>query len=297
MMTLLQRYLAYQRDIGLDEVIFAQPWVDPTTKKSVPKPSPSPELAQVENAQAYLRNIAENLALKNAGKPDSAPISEPKSATVGAPKSQAKPKEIPAAAPMPLAELPAFSDLSAFRQALLTALPGLHPMPRGTAAPSWILGQGPGTPVLAVVLMQPNPDAKSETGPAAGAEGELLGRMLKAIRLDMGNLYVTSLMRARHPGRGWARKDVVRLIPWLAAELRWVRPQVILALGEDTAQALIRLGSGYETLRQKVHEFAGFEMAMTLDPAQLLSQEDKKRDAWKDLQWLMQCLREKDAST
>lgn len=297
MTTLLQRYLAYQRDIGMDEVILTQPWVDPANKKSPPLSKPDPGPAPVENAQAFLRNIAENLASKPSLKPESAEKSPSKTASSGAASSQAKPQQPVLTSPMPLAELPDFSDMTAFRQALQAALPGLHPLPRGAAAPSWVLGHGPSTPVLAVVLMQPSPEASSGSGPAAGAEGELLARMLKAIRLDIGHLYVTSLMRARHPSRGWARKDVVRLIPWLAAELRWVRPQVILALGEDTAQALIRLGSGYETLRQKSHEFAGFEMAMTLDPAQLLSQEDKKRDAWKDLQWLMQRLREKDASS
>lgn len=302
MTTLLNRYLAYQRDIGVDEVILTEPWVEPKSKSDfksgeslrgnsqVPV-SQHASLVPTEldslNAQEAIRKISARLM----GTQVEAVNSRADLASTSPETSRLiKEKEVK---PLPVLE---FADMTDWQAAFLEAAPGLHPMGAGRKTPAWILSKGVASPLFAVISLQPSADADATSGPFAGEEGVLLEKMLRAIKMDPNEMVYASLMKARHLGRGWARKDMVKLLPWLAAELRILRPQMILAMGEDVAQILARVGQGYEMLRQKSWEFGGFEMAMTLDPARLLAQEELKKDAWRDLQWLMQRLKEKEAT-
>jgi uracil-DNA glycosylase family 4 len=311
--TLFARYLAYQRDIGTDEVILPEPWVAPApvpkvnALSSVNAASPAATSASAapvakatrdfagqmspppEDTQAYLRSIADSLRGNKAGNPSGTPIAP----TPAMEKTESPSRLGQADAPLGLGtrrlenglEEKTFPTLAAWQEAFAAEATALHPAGAGLKLGPWVYGTGAQQATLAVVTLQPN----------AEAEAELLGKMLKALKIETGDLYFTSLMKVAHPGRGWARKDTVKLLPWLAGELRLVRPQVILVLGEDAAQLLLRVGAAYEALRQKSHTFAGFEVAMTLGLGRLLAQEELKRDAWKDLQWLMQRLKEKGA--
>lgn len=288
----LARYLAYQRDIGVDEIILDEPLVLPNMMPKVtsalpgvrqaPQPSPASadfaesSLARSEmplqgDGQALLRQVAERLAGKSGDRLAAAP-------------------EIPArrAEPGPALQGKSFATLAAWREAFEAEVAALHPtVKKGKAGDPepWVYGSGANQPTLAVITLQP----------ATAPESELWARMLKAMKLESGEQYFTSLMKAPHPGRGWARKDTVKLIPWLEAELSLIKPQMVLLLGEDLAQLLLRVGLGYEAMRQKSQAFAGFEVVMTHGLGRLLAQEELKRDAWKDLQWLMQRLTEKGA--
>jgi uracil-DNA glycosylase family 4 len=298
--TLLTRYLAYQRDIGTDEVILPEPWVAPvpvaklssmsTAAPVVKQGVPSLLAPPPEDTQAYLRNIADSL---RGGNSFGTPVGTPLAPTPAMEKTESPSRLGQADAPLGLGtrrqenglEEKTFPTLAAWQEAFAAEAAALHPAGAGLKMGPWVYGSGAQQATLAVVTLQPN----------AEAEAELLGKMLKAMKIETGDLYFTSVMKAVHPGRGWARKDTVKLLPWLAGELRLVRPQVILVLGEDAAQLLLRVGAAYEGLRQKSHDFAGFELAMTLGLGRLLAQEELKRDAWKDLQWLMQRLKEKGA--
>jgi uracil-DNA glycosylase family 4 len=313
MTTLLQRYLAYQRDIGVDEIILPEPWVEPSptpmpsaldSKRSqasgegVPAPAlrsqamgakPVADLDGTENPEEAIRKITAQLS--GAGVKTSPSRAEADS--IDPAKSPLK-KENPEAKAQPILE---FANVQAWREAFMQAAPGLHPMGAGRQAGAWVLSRGVSAPLFAVVALQPSAEADDQSGPFAGAEGLLLEKMLRAMKLEPQEMLYTSLMRVRHAGRGWARKDIAKAVPWLAAELRLVRPQFVLAMGEDVAQILARVGQGYEALRQKSWEFAGFELAMTWDPATLLAKEELKKEAWRDLQWLMKRVEEKEATS
>ncbi len=335
MMNLLQRYLAFQRDTGVDEIILPEPWVDvqddrrhddgrgdrrddrreesrsqtgigkggiaQSAPETGPRREPTSEargqagsmaaMREGEDASAYLRRVSESLGGKQgavSGGNESPSSVNPTSAQSGSP-GKSRPIHEKAVSAIPVLE---FADKDAWKAAFLNEAKSLHPVGAGRKLGPWVFGQGVSRPLLAVVGLEPTLDANEESGPFAGAEGELLAKMLKAIKLDPALMYYASLMKARHPGRGWARRDTVKLVPWLQAEITLIEPQFVLVLGEDVHQILGRVGHAYADLRLRSWEFAGTEMAMTLSPKVLLAEENLKREAWKDLQWLMQRLKD-----
>jgi len=259
--------LAFQRDLGGDEILLPEPWLPPAPATL---PPPTPQVPEAISLAAMVREVAE-------------PLSLPESKPLPVPRETAKLEE------------KSFPHLAAFQEALVAVVEGLHPMPAKKGASPIIYGKGFPNPLLAVVTLQPMVEAGPDDGPFAGEDGLLLARMLKAIRLEISDMYCTSLMKRVHPGRGWPRRDAAKMVPWLAAEIRLIRPRVILALGEEITQILVRTGAGYADLRQKSHEFAGFECTMTLNPSLLLVEEARKGEAWKDLQWLSQRLQTLEA--
>jgi DNA polymerase len=106
------------------------------------------------------------------------------------------------------------------------------------------------------------PEAESSE-PFGGDAGDLLDKMLRAIRLDRKDLYLTCLMKTPPPQDSWARRDRARMLPWLERELALMRVEGVLLMGEELARCVWRTGSGYAGLRQKRQEAFGIPGAMT----------------------------------
>lgn len=184
---------------------------------------------------------------------------------------------------------PAFTSLAECRAWLEGNLRGLltgAPLP---ATARIVQGLGPESASLALVAMEPSPEDLDAGRPFTGECGLLLGKMMRAIRLDIETLYCTMVVKAGGGRRAWTRRDLVRILPLLQAELALARVPVVLLLGETCAQAVLRTGRPLDELRGAFHRVEGFpgrDFAVTYHPDDLAGNEDLKRKAWKDLQWL-----------
>ncbi len=143
---------------------------------------------------------------------------------------------------------------------------------------------------MALIGMEPSA-ADIEAGMVfSGEVGELLDKMMRAIRLDPDQLYRTVLIKAHLPGKIWNRRELMRMLPVLHAELGFLKVPATLLLGEACAQAVLKTGRSVEELRQAPHRLDGREFVVTYHPADLIRQESLKRKAWEDLQWLQKRL-------
>lgn len=130
---------------------------------------------------------------------------------------------------------------------LQAAARGCDACPLHGPATQTVFGEGPPDARIALVGEQPG-DSEDRAGrPFMGPAGQLLDRALEAAGLDREALYLTNAVkhfrfREDGPKRLHARpkpKHVVACLPWLQAELRQVRPDVIVALGATAARALL----------------------------------------------------------
>jgi len=117
-----------------------------------------------------------------------------------------------------------------------------------------VFGRGPAPARLMLVGEQPG-DVEDQRGePFVGPAGRLLDRALGEAGLAAGEAYVTNAVkhfRFKADPRGTSRRihqkpsagNIRACRPWLAAELRAVRPELVVALGATAAQGLF--GSGF----------------------------------------------------
>jgi uracil-DNA glycosylase len=151
-----------------------------------------------------------------------------------------------------------------------------------------VFGEGATGAEVMLVGEQPG-DGEDKAGrPFVGPAGRLLDEALGEAGIDRRLAYVTNVVKHfKFERRGRLRlhkkpnaDEVHACFPWLEAELRVVRPRVLVLLGATAAQAL--LGSSFRVSRQR-GEFLDSDLAprvlATVHPSSILRAPDDEARA------------------
>ncbi|UUU28957.1 UdgX family uracil-DNA binding protein [Streptomyces sp. CA-210063] len=152
--------------------------------------------------------------------------------------------------------LPSRGGLSAHRRAAADC----RGCPLHEGATQTVFGKGNESARLLLVGEQPGDQEDRQGEPFVGPAGRLLRRALDEAGIDMDAAYVTNAVKhfkfTLPPGGGKRRihkapdlHEVAACRPWLLAELRLVRPEVVVALGATAAKAL--LGSSFRVTKDR----------------------------------------------
>lgn len=146
-----------------------------------------------------------------------------------------------------------------------------------------------GTPGAKVMIIgeAPGRDEDREGRPFVGRAGQLLDKMLAAI--DMGRthptapVYITNVLPWRPPQNRDPKPDEIAMMkPFLARHIALAKPEVLVIVGNWSAQAL--LGKrGITRLRGQWTQAEGLPALPMFHPAYLLRSPEFKREAWADL--------------
>jgi uracil-DNA glycosylase family protein len=175
------------------------------------------------------------------------------------------------------APVPDTTSLTKMRSAALvcTACP-LH-----KNATQTVFGEGPKRAKLMLLGEQPGDQEDLRGKPFIGPAGKLLNRALAEAGIDRNDVYVTNTVKHfKWKPRGKRRihqkpgsRDIAACRPWFEAELRIVRPIVLVCLGSIAAQAIF--GSSFRVTRARgkllPSEFAA-RVVTTVHPSSLLRQ-------------------------
>jgi uracil-DNA glycosylase len=145
-----------------------------------------------------------------------------------------------------------------------------------TNAPLMLIGEAPGR------------DEDLQGKPFVGRAGQMLDRMLAAIGLDEGSIYITNTVYWRPPGnRTPTPEEIEACAPFLARQIELLSPRVLVLLGGAAAKSVLGVSEGIMRLRGKwlSYESGGQSVPTlaTLHPAFLLRNPDQKRYVWRDL--------------
>ena len=136
-----------------------------------------------------------------------------------------------------------------------------------------VIGEGPGA------------DEDRQGRPFVGRAGQLLDKMLEAIQLSRKtNCYITNVVKCRPPqNRDPAPEERSCCAAFLDAQIRLLRPKMILVMGRIAAQHLLQTSDGIGKLRGRFFDYQGIPLMSTYHPSALLRDESLKRPAWEDL--------------
>jgi uracil-DNA glycosylase len=120
-----------------------------------------------------------------------------------------------------------------------------------------VFGAGPQSARLMFVGEQPGDQEDREGEPFVGPAGTLLDKALAAVGITRKQVYVTNAVKHfKWEPRGKRRihkkprvSEMKACRPWLDAELRAVRPAVIVCLGATAAQAIF--GAQFRLMQQR----------------------------------------------
>lgn len=149
---------------------------------------------------------------------------------------------------------------------------------------------GEGNPRALLVFVGEAPGAEEDLQgrPFVGRAGELLTRIIKAMGLERGDVFITNIVKCRPPGnRNPKPEEIKTCIPFLFRQLETIRPRIICTLGTFAAQTLLGTKEKISTLRGRFHRWREALLMPTYHPAFLLRNPQYKKDVWEDVKKVM----------
>ena len=151
-----------------------------------------------------------------------------------------------------------------------------------------VFGEGPKRARLMLVGEQPGDQEDLAGKPFIGPAGRLLDRALEEAGIDRDDVYVTNTVKHfKWEPRGKRRihkkpnsREIAACRPWLEAELRLVKPNILVCLGATAAQAVF--GASFRVTKQRGEVLpSGIapRVLATVHPSSLLRQPDEESRA------------------
>jgi uracil-DNA glycosylase len=148
-----------------------------------------------------------------------------------------------------------------------------------------VFGEGPKSAQIMLVGEQPG-DCEDVAGkPFVGPAGKIMDRALEEAGIDRKSVYVTNAVKHfKCEPRGKRRihkkpnaREIAACRPWLEAELRIVRPALVVALGVTAAQTIF--GPAFRATRERgkiLSSKLAPKVLATVHPSSLLRQPDEE---------------------
>ena len=161
-----------------------------------------------------------------------------------------------------------------------------------------VLGVGSLDAKIMFVGEAPGAEEEIQGEPFVGPAGQLLTKMIQAMGLKRGEVYIGNIMnwRPQMPTAAGAEQvgnrppteeEMRYCLPYLRAQIEVVNPTMIVALGTTAAQGLLGFGSfkALGDIRGTWREFAGKPLMVTYHPSYILRSPSNrlKRMIWEDL--------------
>lgn len=157
----------------------------------------------------------------------------------------------------------------------------------GKTRQHFVFGEGFAQARIMVIGEAPGGDEDRLGRPFVGAAGQLLDKILAAIQLDRGQVYIANIVKCRPPdNREPAPDEIARCRPYLLKQIELIQPKLILALGRVAAQSLLNTTQAIGSLRGRVYECGNARLIPTYHPAALLRDAGLKPATWEDVKLL-----------
>ena len=149
---------------------------------------------------------------------------------------------------------------------------------------------GSGNPDAKLMFIGEGPGAdEDEQGlPFVGLAGQLLTKMINAMQFDRQDVYIANIVKCRPPGnRNPFDDEATQCLGYLQRQVEIIRPEVLVLLGAVPLKFLVGK-TGITRTHGNWLEYEGIRTMPTFHPAYLLRNPSVKKDAWDDLQKVMQ---------
>lgn len=156
-----------------------------------------------------------------------------------------------------------------------------------------VFGTGDPNCSLMFVGEGPGADEDRQGEPFVGKAGQLLNRIIAAMKLEREQVYIANIVKCRPPdNRNPLPNEAAACLPYLHQQINIIKPQVIVCLGLVAAIYLLKKPpmTTIKSLRGSMYDFAGIPVIVTYHPAALLRSPALKAPTWEDMQLVMQLL-------
>jgi uracil-DNA glycosylase len=153
---------------------------------------------------------------------------------------------------------------------------------------------GQGNPRAELMFVGEGPGAEEDEQGLAfvGRAGQLLTDIIeKGLRMRRADVWIGNVIKCRPPqNRNPEPDEILACQPFLEAQIRAIRPRVLVGLGKFGAHWLLKTAEPITRLRGRVGEYEGIPVMPTYHPAYLLRNPAGKKDVWEDMKAVLRLL-------
>ena len=154
-----------------------------------------------------------------------------------------------------------------------------------------VFGVGNPDADLMFVGEAPGADEDVQGEPFVGRAGQLLTKIIEAIDLRRGDVYIANVIKCRPPqNRNPEPDEVEQCEPFLFRQIDVIKPKVIVALGKFAAQCLLKTSEPITRIRGREYRYRDAILIPTYHPAYLLRNPSSKREVWEDMKRVRELL-------
>ncbi len=157
--------------------------------------------------------------------------------------------------------------------------------PLGYTRTNFVFGVGNSHATLMFIGEAPGADEDAQGEPFVGRAGQLLNKILEAIKFKREDVYICNILKCRPPGnREPQLEEIEQCIPYLKKQIELISPRMIVCLGLTAAKHLLHTTESLARLRGRVLQWEDIPVMVTYHPAALLRNPAWKRPTWEDVQ-------------
>jgi DNA polymerase len=157
--------------------------------------------------------------------------------------------------------------------------------PLGNTRTNFVFGVGNPNADVVVIGEAPGADEDAQGEPFVGRAGQLLNKILEAIKFKREEVFICNILKCRPPNnRDPLPEEIEMCEPYLWKQLEIIKPKMILCLGRIAGQSLLKTNDTLTSLRGKFFDYRGIKLMVTYHPAALLRNPNWKKPAWEDVQ-------------
>jgi DNA polymerase len=154
----------------------------------------------------------------------------------------------------------------------------------GKKRKNFVFGEGNPDAKLVFVGEAPGADEDEAGKPFVGKAGQLLTKIIEAIKFKREEVFIANVLKCRPPAnRPPAPEEIEKCKPYLLAQIELIGPKIICALGTYAAQTLLDTITPIGKLRGKIYERGGVIIIPTYHPSACFRNPAYKNEIWKDV--------------
>lgn len=232
----------------------------------------------------FLAEAGAGFVLRGAGATGAAgPAAAPAAAPIVSPAAAGLPS-LAGAPPQSPAERAALEEID--RQVLACVRCPLHKL-RTKAVP----GEGDRRAAVMFIGEAPGRDEDAQGRPFVGRAGQLLRKIIAAMKYREDEVYITNIVKCRPPdNRVPLREEEEACAPYLVRQIELIRPRVIVTLGKTPTDYFAPGRESMTSRRGRFADYRGIPVMPTFHPSYLVRNEgnrELKRMVWEDMQKVM----------
>jgi uracil-DNA glycosylase family 4 len=158
-------------------------------------------------------------------------------------------------------------------------------------------GEGDFDADLMFVGEAPGADEDTQGRPFVGRAGQLLTRIIEAMKFKRDDVFITNVVKCRPPdNRTPFKEEIETCQPYLLAQVEAIHPRMIVTLGKVATDFFVPIGASMSSLRGNFYEFGKILVMPTFHPSYVIRNEGNKnikRLVWQDMQKVMSVLGKK----